>query len=354
MAEELGDRTEKASGKKLSSARQRGSIAKSPEFAAAIDLIGAMILLVTLGPGLFEKMADLVRSLLTPARLASLGTSGIEDVLKYAFSTAALAVAPIVGLMFLITAVAQFAQVGVLWTFKPLMPKFSQLNPLAGVKKLLSRRNAVKSLLSVVKLAIIMPIVSSVISSKLHAISFLPALGLMASMMMVGQIIYELSLWLLVMLLILGIIDFIYQRWQHAKDLMMTKQEVKQERRNSEGDEQTKNRMRRMARDMLLQQMQQGVRTADVVVANPTHFAVALKYDADTMFAPKVVAKGADYMAFRIREMAVAAGVPIVEKPPLARALYAGVDVGRYVSPELYQAVAEILAYVYRLKHKAA
>lgn len=354
MAEELGDRTEKASGKKLNSARQRGQVAKSPEFAAALDLIGALILLVTLGPGLFRAMTALLRTLLSPENVSRFAPGLIPDLLAFAFTKAALALAPFVGVMFLLTALAQFAQVGVLWTFKPLMPRFSQLNPVAGVTRLLSRRNAVKSAVSVVKLSIVLPIVASVIDSKLQAISFLPALNLMAAMLMIGQMLYELALWLLVMLLVLGIADFVYQRWQRAKDLMMTKQEVKQERRNSEGDEQTKNRRLRMGRNMLMQQMQQGVKTADVVVTNPTHFAVALKYDAGSMSAPRVVAKGADFMAFRIREMAAAAGVPIVEKPPLARALYAGVDVGRYVSPELYQAVAEILAYVYRLKNKAA
>lgn len=354
MAEELGDRTEKATSKKLSNARQRGQIAKSPEFAAALDLIGALILLVMLGPGLFSAMTALVRALLMPDSLSTFSPGSVPDLLAFSFTKAAIAIAPFVGIMFIVAAVAQFTQVGLLWTFKPLMPKFSRLNPIAGVARLFSRRSAVKSGVSIVKLCIVLPVVGSVIASKLQAISFLPALSLTAAMVMTGRIIFELALWLLVLLLVLGLADFVYQRWQHAKDLMMTRQEVKQERRNSEGDEVTKGRRLRMARNMLLQQMQQSVKTADVIVTNPTHFAVALKYDSNSMHAPKVVAKGADYMAFRIREMATAAGVPIVEKPPLARALYAGVDVGRYVSPELYQAVAEILAYVYRLKNKAA
>jgi len=354
VAEELGDRTEKASAKKLSSARQRGQVAKSPEFAAALDLIGALVLLVTLGPGLVTGLTALVRALLKSEAMADFGAGRTTELLGFAFTKAGVAIAPIVGIMFIIAAVAQFAQVGVLWTMKPLMPKFSKLNPLTGLSRLLSRRSAVKTGVAVVQLCIVLPVVGAVIASRMHAIAFLPALSVVAGMSMMAQIVYELALWLVLLLLIVGAADFAYQRWQRAKDLMMTKQEVKEERRNSEGDEQTKGRRLRMARNMLLQKMQQGVKTADVIVTNPTHFAVALKYDAASMHAPKVVAKGADYMAFRIREMATAAGVPIVEKPPLARALYAGVEVGRYVSPELYQAVAEILAYVFRLKNKAA
>jgi len=162
-----------------------------------------------------------------------------------------------------------------------------------------------------------------------------------------------LALWLAVILLLIGIIDWLYQRWQHKEDLKMTKQQVKDERRSMEGDPQVKGRRLRMMRDILVQQIQANVPVADVVVTNPTHFAVALRYDTETMRAPRVVAKGGDYMAQRIRLVAASAGVPIIERPPLARGLYFGTEVGQEISPVYYEAVAEILAYVYRLDNEA-
>jgi flagellar biosynthetic protein FlhB len=228
------------------------------------------------------------------------------------------------------------------------------LNPIDGFKRLAGRRNLVKTGTSLLKLVVVGSVAVSVIMSSGPKIAALPAMGVVAAFLMTGKIVVHLALWLLAILLMIGLADFIYQKWQHTHDLRMTKQEVKEERRSMEGDMDVKARRLRIARQMAMQRIRQAVPTADVIVTNPTHFAVAIKYDAGTMASPKVVAKGADFMAFRIREVAVASGVPIVEKPALARALYAGVEVGRHISPEFYQAVAEILAYVYRLEGKAA
>jgi flagellar biosynthetic protein FlhB len=178
----------------------------------------------------------------------------------------------------------------------------------------------------------------------------LPALDATQGLMVIARMLLALAIWLAAILLLIGLIDWLYQRWQHTQDLRMTRQQVKDERRSMEGDPQIKGRRFRMMREILMQQIQQQVPLADVVVTNPTHFAVALRYDADKMRAPRVVAKGADYMAQRIRLVAAGAGVPIIERPPLARGLYYGVDVGHDISSEYYEAVAEILAYVYRLE----
>lgn len=354
MAEELGERTEQPTGRKLSQARQQGQVAKSVEFTAAIDLAGAVLILVLLGPFITHGCMTLIQTGLSSERLSAAVITEVRSQVIWASASGFRIAAPVLLLMVLITAAAQFLQVGWLWTVKPLSPKWSRLNPLAGVKRLFSRRNIVKTAVSTVKLIIILFVTYGVIAAKLRMLAFLPALTALGAISVAGEIVLDLTLWLLALLLILGIADFVYQRWQRRQDLRMTKQEVKDERRSMEGDEQTKARRLRMARTMLLQQTRQGVQTADVIVTNPTHFAIAIKYDPETMHAPRVVAKGADYMAFRIREMARIYNVPIVEKPPLARALYAGVDVGRSISAEFYQAVAEILAYVYRLRDRAA
>ncbi|MGE3107021.1 MAG: flagellar biosynthesis protein FlhB [Phycisphaerales bacterium] len=354
MAEELGERTEQPTGRKLSRARSEGRVPKSQEFTAAIDMLGSVLLIVFLGPYVFDGAANLLKTGLSAERLTAAPAGELRAQGIWALSTGVRLAAPFLAIMALFTAAAQVAQIGWLWTLKPISPKWDRLNPLTGVKKFVGKRNLVKTLVSSLKLAIVLFIAFSVISFRLRPMAFLPALSGVAALHEMGDIVFDLVAWLLALLLILGIIDLVYNRWQHRQDLRMTKQEVKDERRSVEGDEQTKARRLRMARTMLLQQMQQAIQTADVIVTNPTHFAVAIKYDPDTMHAPRVVAKGADYMAFRIRELARTYSVPIVEKPALARALYAGADVGRSISHEFYQAVAEILAYVYRLKDKAA
>jgi len=186
------------------------------------------------------------------------------------------------------------------------------------------------------------------------ALGEMPHMGLRTAVVLGLRAIVELMVWMLVALLIIGFADLKYQKWQHRHDNKMTKQEVKEEQKSMDGDPEMKQRRSRVAREIAMQRVQQDVPSADVVVTNPTHFSVALKYDSNTMAAPEVIAKGADYVALRIREVARVHGVPVIERPPLARALYRGVEVGQAVSPEHYEAVAEVLAYVYRIDGRQA
>jgi len=181
------------------------------------------------------------------------------------------------------------------------------------------------------------------------AILSLPQLEVAPLFIVASEMIYDLALKLASLLLVLAVLDFAYQKWQHLRDLRMTKEEVKEELKRMEGDPLIKQRRSRVARQLAMQRVGQAVPKADVVVTNPTHYAVALQYDSTSMRAPKVVAKGADFMAMRIRQLAALHGVPLVERRELAQGLYKTVDIGREVPPEFYNAVAEILAYVYRL-----
>jgi flagellar biosynthetic protein FlhB len=355
MAEELGERTELPTGRKLSRARSEGNIAKSADFSAAIDLSGSFIALLVLGPGLVATLAAILRSLLDARGFSSPDSlEGVGVLLRFAGSRGVQAVLPFLGALFVVSLVAQFIQVGWLWTYKPLHPKLQRLNPINGAKKLLGKNNLIKLSVNSVKLAVVGSVAVGVSWGNIRKLSALPALDALPALAVVGNILISMLVWVLFILLVIGIIDYAFQRWNRIQKLRMTKQEVKDEIKSMEGDLQTKARRLRAARDMLYQQMAAGVKSADVIVTNPTHFAVALKYDAGKMHAPKVVAKGADYMALRIRQLAREAGVPIVEKPPLARALYRTTEVGRSIAPEFYQAVAELLAYVYRLKGRAA
>ena len=355
MAEELGERTEQPTGRRRFEARRKGQVAKSTDLSSALDLAGAVVLLVMFGGAGFAALAAMTRRVLggeTPGD--PLDAASIGPLLGWASFEAAKVVVPALVAMFLVAAAAQLVQVGWFVTAEPLRPKLERLSPLAGFKKLFNTRNLVKTAVNTAKLAVVAAVAGLVFRGNIPAILALPRLAMAPGMRAIAGIALELAVWLLVLLLALGAIDWLYQRWQHTKDLRMTRQEVKEERKSHEGDPQTKARMLRMAHDIAMQRIQQEVPRADVIVTNPTHFAVALRYDQDKMHAPRVVAKGADYMAWRIRNVAIACGVPIVERPPLARALYAGVEVGREISPEHYEAVAEVLAYVYKTEGRAA
>ncbi|HZW09574.1 MAG TPA: flagellar biosynthesis protein FlhB [Phycisphaerales bacterium] len=351
MAEDLGERTEQPTSRRMSEARERGQVAKSQELSAAVDLAAGIVLLAIAGGFIARSFMSLM------ARVYGAGGAGwatdadsVLPIAKEAAIEGAKVAFPLLGAAAAIAYLAQVMQVGILFTTKPLAPKLSKLNPVSGLKRVLSKRTAIKSAVSSVKLAIVLAVAGAIIGRSTPQIIGLPALGAAEGLLLIARMLLTLAMWLAAILLLIGFVDWLYQRWQHTQDLRMTKQQVKEERRSMEGDPQLKGRRFRMMREILMQQIQQQVPLADVVVTNPTHFAVALRYDADRMRAPRVVAKGADHMAQRIRLVAAGAGVPIIERPPLARGLYYGVEVGHEIAAEYYEAVAEILAYVYRLE----
>jgi flagellar biosynthetic protein FlhB len=354
MAEEMGERTEQPTARRLAEARGRGQIAKSQDLAAALDLIGGVLLIVFFGGSAITIMAAVMRRVLGDSVGNPIDPASIRPVLVATSLQTALILGPALAALLLVGVLAHAGQVGWLFTTEPLVPKFTKLNPVAGLRRLFSTRNLVKAGVNIWKLVLIAVVAALVLRHQLPQLLALPRLAMAPALYLLALKMLELVLWLLPLLLAIGIIDWMYQRWQHTRDLRMTRQEVKDERRSSEGDPEVKRRRFRMAYEIAMQRIQQSVPQADVIVTNPTHYAVALRYDQATMHAPKVVAKGADHMAFRIRHVAVAADVPIVERPPLARAIYHNVDVGQEVSPDLYEAVAEVLAYVYRIAGRAA
>ncbi len=256
-------------------------------------------------------------------------------------------------LMFVVILIAHFAQVGPLFTTKPVTPDLNRLNPISGVKRIVSLRGIMQTLMSIAKLSVVGTIVVLVIMRNEIKLVRLPLLTPGQATMVTIYVLIEILVWVLAILLVIGVIDYLYQKWQHKKDLRMTKQEVKDEVKSLEGDPELKRRRFRMAQEVAMQRVNTEVPDADVIVTNPTHFSVAIRYKNE-WGAPRVVAKGADQIAMRIRFVAMANGVPIVERPPLARALYWGTKEGDLISEEHYEAVAEILAYVYRLDGRAA
>lgn len=353
MAEDLGDKTEEPTAKRLSDARLRGQVAKSADLSAAIDLIGAAGLLVLLGGVAVKGFIAIMRQTLDEQGLGATGDT-LEPLLRFCAIEAAKAAAPLLGVMVLVGLVSQLVQVGFLFSTEKLTPKFERLNPFKGFANLFGKRNLAKTVVNTGKLILVLVVGWRFLSTAFEKVTYLPVLDAMAGVWLIARLAGELTAWLLAILLAIGLLDFTYQKWQHRQDLRMTKSDVKEERRSMDGDPHVKGRRLSMARKLAMQRINSAVPRADVVVTNPTHFAVAIEYDSERMRAPKVVAKGADYLAMRIREVAIMHGVPIVERPPLARALFEGVDVGMEITPEYYQAVAEILAFVYKLDKQAA
>lgn len=351
MADDMGERTEAPTSRRLQESRDRGNVAKSTDLSAAIELSAAVILLAIFGASLVESLGGVMRRVFEDGwQAGGPDVRNLGALLVMICWQAAIAALPIMCLMVLFAWLAQVCQFGWIFTLHPLQPKLDRLDPIKGVGRLFATRNMMKTLVNFVKLTAVGVVSWLVLRGEVHRLALLPTLSFMGVVKAIIELLVQLAIWLLVILLVIGIIDFMYQRWQHTKDMRMTKQQVQDERRAMEGDPQIKGRRMRMAREIAMQRIGRSVPEATVVVTNPTHFSVAIRYDADTMRAPRVVAKGVDFMAMRIRQVAGLHDVPIVERPPLARGLYYGVDEGREIPAEFYQAVAEVLAHVYRLE----
>jgi flagellar biosynthetic protein FlhB len=353
MAEEFGEKTEAPTPRRRQEAREQGNIARSTDLTSACVVLGTMVMLKWYGRGLVSALKNLMHEMLSIPSLSDWSSGGAITSLARAMISAGIALAPVFAGVMLIAIAVNLAQVGLVFSGKRLQPNFGALNPVRGAGKLFGGgQGPFHLLMNLLKLALVGAVAYSAIHGRLVEVigsqntTFAQAFGLGA------ELIYTIAIRLGLLLLLLAIIDYAYQRYRIEQDLKMTKQEVKEEMRRMEGDPQTKQRRKQIAMQIAMQRLKKDVPKADVIVTNPTEFAVALQYDAASMHAPKVVAKGRGYMAMRIRELAIAHGVPILERKPLARALYKLVQVGQEIPEQFYAAVAEILAYVYELSGK--
>ncbi len=350
MAEDNGDKTEAPTPRRRQEAREQGNIARSPDLTAAVLLLAVMQMLKWFGPGLMESLKALMVEMLSAGSMSSLATGDLGVGLVRATVQAGKAILPLfIGLM--ITAfLVNVMQVGLFFSTKRLQPNLAALNPMKGISKLFKGGDGfMKLVMGLAKLALVTLVAYSAVHGHLPQIILAQRLSFVQIFGLGGDIIYSIGMRIGVVLLVLALADYIWQRFKIEKQLKMSKQEVKEEMKRMEGDPHIKQRRRQIQIQVATQRLKVAVPTADVVVTNPTEFAIALKYDAATMHAPKVVAKGRGFMAARIREMAIAHGVPILERKPLARALFKLVEVGGEVPEQFYSAVAEILAYVYEL-----
>lgn len=354
MAEDAGDKTEAPTPRRREEAREQGNVARSPDLTAAALLLAGLVLLNWTGIGLFTAMGTLVKQMLSGESLAAvrttdgLGQAGLLGLL----AGIAKAMAPLFGGLILVAVIANVAQVGFHLTPDKLAPNLGALNPLAGFGRLFKGKGAMQLVMGVLKMTLVGMAAYSAIHGRIAQIVTVQRLSHMQALRLGGELVYSIGIRVALLLLILAIIDYAWQRWQLEQSLKMTKQEVKDEMRRMDGDPKIKQRRRQIAQQMAQKKLKKDVPTADVVITNPTEFAIALKYEEGTMHAPRVVAKGQGLIAKRIRELAIESGIPILERKPLARALYKLVEVGQEIPEEFYSAVAEILAYVYELTGK--
>ena len=354
MADERDEeRTEPATPRRREEARERGQVARSADLSSAVILLAAVLALQFLGRPMIGGIFASTASVLEGLALVDGDPAAVLGQFGGAFTAVLLGFLPFVGIVLAAALAANLVQVGFLFTAQPLAPDFDRLNPVSGLGRLLSVRGLLRLVAGLLKLAVVALVVfwtlwaERVRLVELAGRGFEQILGIAVDLMLV------LSLRAAIALLVLALFEYGFQRWQYERDLRMSKQEVREELRRYEGDPRIRERRRAIQQQLALQRMILGVPQATVVITNPTHLAVAVRYEK-SMEAPVVVAKGAEQLARRIREAALDHAVPVVERKDLARALYRTVEVGQSVPPGLYQAVAEILAYVYRLKGLAA
>lgn len=353
-----GEKTEEPTAKKLSDARNEGQVAKGKDLTSAVMLLVLfMVLRFTvgnMGEGFIEcfnknytQIGDLFTSTHGEYNMQytiALIQSAALDMLKLLI--------PFFGIGFIIAIVIELAQVKWKPTSKPLQPKLSKFNPINGIKRMFSVRTLVSLIKQVVILVVIFIVIYNKLKSRMSDIYMLYDIPLISAIMLLGDIIFDIGTVICVIYTIIGIADYVFEKRKFRKDMMMTKQEVKDEWKNTEGNPEVKNKIRQKMSEASRRRMMQAVPEADVVITNPTHFAVALKYEQNKGKAPVVVAKGEDYLAAKIKEAARENNIEIVENKPLARMLYYNVELDEEIPPELYQAVAEVLAFVYNIKNK--
>ena len=354
---EGGEKTEPATQKKLEDARKEGKVAKSKDLTQGIDLLVLFLLIKIFVGYMGERFMGLFNQ--TLGRMAEfmsvnqkeISMQAVGTVLGNAILELFLIIWPFLAFGFVITFIVTVYQVGWKVTAKPMEPKLSKFNPINGFKRMFSKDSLFDLLKSIVKVGVIAYVAYSNLVEEADNLFVLYEISLSQAIALVGNIIIEFGIEISIVFIVIGIVDYIFQKWKFGEDMKMTKQEVKDEYKNTEGNPEIKGRIRQKMREASQRRMMQDVPKADVVITNPTHFAVAIKYDAEVSKAPIVVAKGEDYLAQKIKEVAREHNVEIVENKPLARMLYHNVDIGAEIPPELYQAVAEVLAMVYHMKN---
>lgn len=347
-----GEKTEPATPRRREEVRKKGQVAKSIDLNSAVVLLAAILSLYFLAPSLMRVLVDFTRSYLENSASIDVDSASLQTL----FLSAGLYVAgffgPFMALIFTAALLSNVVQVGFQLSGYPIAPRIEKLNPVAGLQRMFSARAFVELIKAIFKVLIVGAIAFITIRSQFERLLALANTDVWGAWAFFGQLTFILGMRIAIAFLLLGLIDYGFQRYQFEQDIKMTKEEVRQEIKDFEGDPQIRARIRRVRRQMAMNRMMAEVPRAHVVVTNPTFLAIALRYDMEKMRAPVVVAKGARLMADRIREKAAESGVPIVQNAPLAQVLFKTVEIGMPIPETLYKAVAEVLAYVYQIDRR--
>jgi flagellar biosynthetic protein FlhB len=351
-ADDFGDKTHEATPYRRQKAREEGQVVKSQDLASAALLVAGLVVLWYFGGSVAEFLGELAREHLGgSAWVVASPQETSHQIARVAYGLA-IAFLPVLGLLMLAGLVTQMGQFGFLYLPQKLALDWQRINPLANWKRIASWTNAIHLVFGVLKVLLVAAVAGWSLWGERGRLAHLAD----ESTPQIAAYLFEVMLWTSLKiggaLVVLAAFDYGYQFWKHEQDLRMTTQELKEEIKQQQGDPQVAARRRQIQRQMVLHRLSSTIPRADVIVTNPTHLAVALQYDHETMAAPVVIAKGADFLAKRIRELALQSGVPVVERKELARVLYDHVDIGQQVPAEQYAAVAEVVRYVYQLKGK--
>lgn len=358
MSNEENERTEEATPRRKQKERDKGNIAKSQDFTSSLMLICGVGLLYTIGPSLLEKIRNLLVTTLKNLHPKTISDNDFISIMGPFFQAYCEITIFFFALLAICAIVILRMQTGALFAKEALKPNMKKLNPSSAFKNLIEKlnlfkpRQMVEFIKSIIKTILVAVVGFNVIVAHKNELFGLIGADTSTGFTIIGSVMFDLLIKICLLLLVIGILDKKFQDWQYAKSIKMTKQEVKDEFKNIEGDPKIKGKIRSFQMKIMQQKMMSNVKEADVVVVNPTHYAVALKYDKSKAPAPYVVAKGVDFVAFKIREIAKNNGIPIIENKPLARSLYNLVEINSIIPEELYVAVAEILQYVYAQKNK--
>jgi flagellar biosynthetic protein FlhB len=346
-----GERTEEATQQRREDFRKRGQVAQTRELSSVLLLFASVLLIWLMSRFFFAQIWEVFNQSYGDALVTSIRSGDWREIGRFALGKLVLILAPMLGVFWLIGFVSTIVQVGFLYNEEALQIKWERLDPVQGLFRIFSLRAVMEGFKAVLKMIVILTISYFLLKDQISVLPHLMSFSTSQIMSFLGELTTRLMSGVGVFMLCLAAADYFYQRWDLEKEMRMTKQEIKEEVKSREGDPMIKARIKRVQRDIATRRMMDDVPKADVIVTNPTHIAVALKYD-ETMVAPTVVAKGADLIAEKIRELAREHGVPIVENKPLARTMFKTLKIGQMIPRELYTAVAEVLSYVFRLKKK--
>ncbi len=346
-----GERSEEATEQRREDFRKRGQVAQTRELSAVFLLFTMVFMIWFMSNFYFHHLTDLFQQTFGDGLVKTARTGELAALTNLATMKMALLLLPIMAVLWVLGFASTLIQVGFLYNEEALEVKWDRMDPVQGFKKIFSLKALMEGGKAIIKMTAILGLSYLLLKNRIHALPNTMNMNVGQLMVLLGSITVRLLVGVGFFMLVLAGIDYFYQRWDLEKEMRMTKQEVKEEMKSREGDPMVRARIKRIQREFAQRRMMDDVPKADVIVTNPTHIAIALKYD-DTMVAPTVVAKGADLVATKIREIAKENGVPIVENIPLARTMFKTIKIGQSIPRELYTAVAEVLSYVYRLKKK--